>query len=181
MPRIYGAPKIHKVGAPLWPIVNTIGAPTYELAKFVVGTLAPLVGKTSSFIKDSNHYVEFIKKSKLDPEDKIVNFDIIQLFIKIPLDEAVQVVKEVADPQTAKLFKICLRSTFFTFQGEIFEQTSGVTMGSPLSPIVANLFMEKFERKALDSYALKPKFWIRFMDDTNVNWAHGGEELKSFL
>lgn len=92
-----------------------------------------------------------------------------------------QVVKEVADPQTTKFTEICLRSTFFTFQGEIFEQTSGVAMGSPLSPIVASLFMEKFEKKALDSYPLKPKFWIRFVDDTNVNWPRGEEELKNFL
>ena len=54
-------------------------------------------------------------------------------------------------------------------------------MGSQLSPIVANLFMEKLENKALESYPLKPKFWIRFVDDTNVNWPHGDEELKTFL
>ena len=54
-------------------------------------------------------------------------------------------------------------------------------MGSPLSPIVVNLFMEKFEKKALESYPLKPKFWIRFIDNTNVNWPHGEEELKNFL
>jgi len=157
-PRIYGAPKVHKKEVPLRPIVNTIGSPTYELAKYVASILAPLVGKTSSYIKDSNQFVNFIKNTTVDPEDKLVSFDVVQLFTKIPLDEAIQVVKEVADPQTAKLAEICLRSTFFSFQGEIFEQTSGVAMGSPLSPIVDNLFMEKFETKALDSFPLKPKF-----------------------
>ena len=34
-PRIYGIPKIHKPGAPLRPIVNTIGGPTYLLVKFL--------------------------------------------------------------------------------------------------------------------------------------------------
>jgi len=153
-PRIYGAPKIHKTDVPLRLIVNTIGAPTYELAKYVASMLAPIVGKTSSYIKDSNQYVEFIKNAKLDPGDKIVIFDVVQLFTKIPLDEAIQVVKEVANPQTTKLAEICLRSTFFIFQGEIFGQTSGVAMRSPLSPIVANLFMEKFEKKALDTFPL---------------------------
>ena len=180
-PRIYGAPKVHKKDVPLRPIVNTIGSPTYELAKYVASILAPLVGKTSSYIKDSNQFVNFIKNTTLDPEDKLVSFDVVQLFTKIPLDEAIQVVKEVADPQTAKLAEICLRSTFFSFHGEIFEQTSGVAMGSPLSPIVANLFMEKFESKALDSFPLKPKFWVRFVDDTSVNWPHGDIELKNFL
>ena len=54
-------------------------------------------------------------------------------------------------------------------------------MGSPLSPIETNLYMEKFEKKALDTYPLKPKFWIRFVDDTRVDWPHGENELKHFL
>ena len=53
-PRIYGLPKIHKQGVPLRPIVNTIDSPTYDLAKYLAGILKPLVGNTSSFIKDSS-------------------------------------------------------------------------------------------------------------------------------
>jgi len=37
-----------------------------------------------------------------------------------------------------------------------YEQISGVAMGSSLSPIVTNLYMEYFKRKVLDSYPLKP-------------------------
>lgn len=47
-PNIYGAPKIHKNGAPLRPIVNAIGSPMYSLAKYVANILASLVGKTNS-------------------------------------------------------------------------------------------------------------------------------------
>ena len=54
-------------------------------------------------------------------------------------------------------------------------------MGSPLSPIVANLFMEKFEREALNSYPLKPTRWKRYVDDTNVLWPHGETELRKFF
>jgi hypothetical protein len=35
-PRIYGLPKIHKEGAPLRPIVNTLGGPTYQLTKHLL-------------------------------------------------------------------------------------------------------------------------------------------------
>ena len=38
-------------------------------------------------------------------------------------------------------------------------------MGSPVSPIVANLYMEYLEQKAL-STAPPPRFWHRFLDDT---------------
>jgi hypothetical protein len=41
-------------------------------------------------------------------------------------------------------------------------------MGSPLSPVnvMANLFMEEFEKKAIATATLKPGFWFRYVDDT---------------
>jgi hypothetical protein len=180
-PRIYGLPKIHKEDIPLRPIVNTIGSPTYELAKHVAKILSPLVGHTDSFIKDSNDFIKIIKNEKIRPQDTLISFDVVSLFTKIPLNEAIQIIKEVTDPETANLAEICLRSTFFSYQGEFYEQTCGVAMGSPLSPIVANLFMENFEKRALDSFPLKPLRWKRYVDDTNVLWPHGKEELQNFL
>ena len=39
-------------------------------------------------------------------------------------------------------------------------------MESPVSPIVANLYMEFLEKKALKTANNPPKFWKRFLDDT---------------
>ena len=41
-------------------------------------------------------------------------------------------------------------------------------MGSPISPIVANLPMESFEMRALQSSPNPPSVWKRFVDDTFV-------------
>ena len=70
--------------------------------------------------------------------------------------------------------------TFFSFEGEFYEQTCGVAMGSPLSPVVANLFMEDFESRALATAPLKPKVWKQFVDETFINWSHGHLELEAF-
>ncbi|GFG37926.1 hypothetical protein Cfor_07414 [Coptotermes formosanus] len=54
-------------------------------------------------------------------------------------------------------------------------------MGSPLSPVIANFFMEDFEERALQQATLKPLCWFRYMDDTFVIWPHGPINLEEFL
>ena len=41
-------------------------------------------------------------------------------------------------------------------------------MGSPLSPIIANLYMEAFEEKAINTSPMPPSVWRRFADDNFV-------------
>jgi hypothetical protein len=42
-----------------------------------------------------------------------------------------------------------LLTSCFSFSGQSCEQTDGVTVGSPLSPVIANIFVEDFEKVAL--------------------------------
>ena len=64
------------------------------------------------------------------------------------------------------------------FEDHFFEQVDGAAMGSPLSPIVANLYVEGFEKSALSSAKLTPTAWRRYVDDTFVLWPHGADQLE---
>ena len=110
-----------------------------------------------------------------------MTFDAVSIYTNIPINEAIKVIKCIINLDTTYLVGICLTSTFFSFDGEFYEQTCSVAMGSSLSPMVANLFMEDFESKALDSSRLLPKMWKRFVDDTCVIWSHGKEKLELFF
>lgn len=54
-------------------------------------------------------------------------------------------------------------------------------MGSPLSLVVADLFMELFDHQTLEQDPLKPSVLFRYVDDVFVIWFHGKERLNTFL
>ena len=78
-------------------------------------------------------------------------FDVTSLFTNIPMSEAIDVAinlffensPDIKFPklEIQKLFRIATAETRFTFNGSIYDQIDGATMGSPLVPVLANLFM----------------------------------------
>ena len=79
------------------------------------------------------------------------------------------------------LFKHVLTSTYFCFEGQFYEQTDEVALGSPLFPVIANFFMEDSEKKVLEQVTYKPVCWFRYVDDTFIIWPYGGVKLTEIL
>jgi hypothetical protein len=180
-PRLYGLPKIHKEGVPLRPIVSNIGAPTYQLAKQLTGFLNQLTGNSSHHVKNSFHFTQILDKLQVQPGDLMVSFDVVSLFTKVPVDDSLSLLSHHFTDDILELFKLVLTSTYFCFNYQYFEQTDGVAMGSPLSPVIANFFMEDFEERALNQATLKPTCWYRYVDDIFAIWPHGEASLISWI
>ena len=65
-----------------------------------------------------------------------------------------------------QLLKLVFENCVFTFQDKFFKQLHGAAMGSPCSPVVANIYMEYFKNLALGPELPIPvKDWKRYVDD----------------
>ena len=180
-PRFYGLPKIHKTGTPLRPIVSTIGSPTYDVARYLASLLRPHLRQSESYIRDSAHFVKKLNCLQIEPEDQLISFDVVSLFTKVPIIESMDYISKLFPKDITDLFHSCLTTIYFLWNGEFYQQNEGVAMGSLLSPVIANFYMEKFEEIILETAPLKPKAWYRYVDDTFIVWNHGQEELDNFL
>ena len=58
---------------------------------FLVNLLQPVADKTSSHVKNSGEFVEFIKSQTLTSDETMVSFDVVSLFTCVPTDLAVRV------------------------------------------------------------------------------------------
>ncbi|KAL9984199.1 hypothetical protein ACROYT_G006470, partial [Oculina patagonica] len=106
----YGLPKIHKVEPkqmddrftlpentetriPLRPINSCIGAPTYELSKYLASLLKHLVNETEYSVKNAKQFAEFVSDQEVADDELVVSFDVVSLFTSIPIDMAIDIVQ----------------------------------------------------------------------------------------
>ena len=148
---------------PLRPIVSSIGAASYETAKELARILKLLMGNSPYQVQNSRDFIQQIQDIKLQEDQCIMSYDVKALFTSVPIQPAIDVIKKMLEDgelqkrtnmsvQHISLLEFCLRSTYFTFQGKLYEQQEGAAMGSPISPIVGNQFMEDFEKKAMSHH-----------------------------
>jgi len=103
---------------------------------------------------------------------------VVSLFTKVLIVDSLELLSHHFKDDVLALLKHLLTPIYFCFDGQFYEQTDGVAMGSPLSPVIANFFMEDCEKNAIEQATHKPACWFRYVDDTFVIWPHGQEKLN---
>ena len=153
------------------PDVILIGSVAYGVAKVLADIIKPLMGCSEHHVQNSQQFVEEIKEMKLEKGECITSYDVVALFTSIPIPSAMEVMKKKLEQDTElqkrtimpvdtilELLAFCLNNTYFVFQDTVYEQTKGAAMGSPISPIIANIFMEAFEQRAIAAALHPPGF-----------------------
>ena len=142
--------------------------------------MKPLVGKSQHHIKNTGDFVQQVKWITLQPGECITSYDISALFTSEHIEPAITIIRRKLEldqehhkrttmkVEQISLLEFCLKITYFQFQGRFYEQLQGAAMGSPISPIVANLYTEDSGIKAINSAKYPPRVWKRYVNYTFV-------------
>jgi hypothetical protein len=111
------------------------------------------------------------------------SFDVVNLFTTTPVPETLDLLERKLRADSSlkerthhtvetilKLVKLCVENTYFQLGEKFYQQTCGMAMGSPLSPVICNMYMEDLEEKAMSTFHVKPYIILRYVDDIFYVW-----------
>ena len=173
---LYGLPKTHKEHLAMRPILSATQTYNYRLAKWLEEKLQPL---------SYNKYTItplILRARFVNYRSTVAMFLCHTLFPRyrtnVPLEETILADKAFTDNWFNKthqlnlsrmdlvdLLRASTKDQLFQFNGQLYEQTNGVAMGSPLGPLLANVFMGSIE-ETLELAGKMPPFYKRYVDDT---------------
>lgn len=175
-PRIYGLPKIHKDGTPLRPICSSINSPAFGLCKYLIDILKNLTRESKYNVKDAVDFKSKIRNLNIADDELLVSFDVISLFPSIPINLALKTIKdkwEILEKFTTipqelfmEILTFCIKETrYFKYDDRLYEQKKGMPMGSPASPVIADVIMEVLLDTSLEKMKKRPKILTKYVDD----------------
>ena len=120
-----------------------------------------------------------IHQLSINNGDSLVSHDVSFLSTNVLLEETIELLthksvtnnwfnetyKLYLSRQDVDLLRAATKDQLFIFNGQLYEQADGVPMGSPLGPLVANVFMCSIEER-LEHDGKMPTYYRLFVDDT---------------
>ena len=152
---LYGLPKTHKEQLAFLPILSATNTYNYSLGKWLDSKLKPLSCNQYT-VTDTFRFADEVRRFEIKNGEILVSYDITSLFTNVPLEETIQILAEKAFAQDwfnethslnlsktdlIDLLRAATKNQLFQFDGALYERTDGVAMGSPLGPLLANVFM----------------------------------------
>lgn len=175
IPKIYALPKIHKSEIPLRPInayTDSVGSP---LAKLLIPIFTSLNNKYN--IKNSFELKEKLEHITINEDEIIISLDVISLFPNIPINFTINEIKKdwtniiskntnLPEMLFYEILEFCMKeANYFVHQGKYYQQIDGSPMGSPISPSIADYFLNKLLDYVCSKLNFQPKLLVKYVDD----------------
>ena len=127
----------------------------HDLACFLCGLLSSVVRNDYSF-KDTFCFVSQIQNANLSGTF-LYPYDVISLFTDTPLQKTIDIAinlifnhipnLNITKKELKKVFLFATSYTYFLYNCKFYNQIDGVAMGSPMAPVLANIFVGFYESK----------------------------------
>ena len=95
--KFYGTAKLHKISVndgldklPIRSVISNIGAPTYQLAKYLAKLLSPLTNSEYT-VTSTKDFIEKIKNVKVPNGHQLISFDVKSLFNNVPSQKTIDI------------------------------------------------------------------------------------------
>ena len=108
----------------------------------------------------------------------MLSLDVTNLFTNVPIEETINYLCEqirvsfqpflIPTDLLKRLLYTCTSKIPFSFNGKYYRQDDGVAMGTPLGPLLSDIFMSKIEHTRIQNTIKQLTCYVRYVDDTFI-------------
>ncbi|KER26235.1 hypothetical protein T265_06511 [Opisthorchis viverrini] len=115
-------------------LLDGIGLPPHELARFLASILRTLTGKSHTFIRNSYDFANKVARLSLEMDEVLVSFDVISMYTNIPRADAMEVTKrlfladttlgertQLSVDEIVEGIRVCLKLDKFVFDTTVYS------------------------------------------------------------
>jgi len=187
----YVLPKDHKTG-PLKgrPIVAALDGPGVHLARFLSRCLNNTLHKVPAHLVNCDSFLDKIKTLSCRENYGFASLDVVNLYGSIPkqrssdddfdifdalrrffnsYSEEDEFLRQLSVDDFLTLIDMALNNDFILYRDIEYTQTNGLSMGNPLAPQIAIIYMHFIEEE-IRSREPGIVEWFRYIDDIFVVW-----------
>ena len=148
--------KTHKGNQPIRPVINNTPAPAYRTAKYINKKLQHLIQLPNTYNTVNSQYIATELTTLMTTDKmKMITLDITDMYVNLPIDGIIETTKfwlnrngsntEQTKQQTLNVITTLIEQNYFQYNDKIHQPTKGITMGSPLSSTLAEIYIQYFE------------------------------------
>jgi hypothetical protein len=125
-PKLNAKIKIHKLGAPIRPVISSIYAPTHKLAMYMHQKLNDYL----KYIINTTQFAENLSKLKLNLDHKLLTMDINYICVKVPINYTPKItnkllknnrIDEYIIREIMSILKMIMNQNYFQYDGKFYK------------------------------------------------------------